>query len=120
MDKRITQNHVWVNHLETRDSRGRGFGSTHHHHLFVVPVGGVAVDHADDGHAQVAPNPERDAEADAREDGDDVAPRQAEAGAVHHGQLFLLHRLWPSLCRELDGLAVFLLLLEDSARGAEK
>lgn len=96
------------------------FSSTHHHHLFVVSVGGVAVDHADDGHAQVTPNPERDAETDAREDGDDVAPRQAEARAVHHGQLFLRHCLWPSLCWELDGLSIFLFLLKDSAHGAEK
>lgn len=74
------------------------FTAPHHHNLFVVSKDGVAVDHADDGHAQVTPDPKRDAEADAREDGDDVAPGQAEARAVHHGQLFLLHHLWSSLC----------------------
>lgn len=80
----------------------------------------MAVDHADDGHAQVTPNTKRDAEANAREDGDDVAPRQTEARAVHHGQLFLLHRLWSSFCGELDGLAIFLFLLKDSVYGAER
>lgn len=86
----------------------------HHHDLFVVSEDGVAVDHADDGHAQVTPDPKRDAEADAGEDGDDVAAGQAEACAVHHGQLFLLHHLWSTLCWELDGLAIFLFLLENS------
>lgn len=79
------------------DLPGCCFTATHHHDLFVVSVDGVAVDHADDGHAQVTPDTERDAEADAGEDGDDVSPRQAEARAVHHRQLFLLHQLWPSL-----------------------
>lgn len=71
--------------------------ATHHYDLLVVSEDGVAVHHADDGHAQVTSNTKRDAEANAREDGDDVAPRQAEACAVHNGQLFLLHQLWPSL-----------------------
>lgn len=77
---------------------------------------GVAVDHADDGHAQVAPDAEGDAEADAREDGDDVAPGQAEARAVHHGLLLFRHLLRPALRRQLDGLAIFLLLLESSVK----
>lgn len=85
--------------------------ATHHYDLLVVSEDGVAVDHADDGHAQVTSDTKGDAEADAREDGDDVAPGQAEACAVHYRHLLLLHRLWPALRRQLDGLAIFLLLL---------
>lgn len=77
---------------------------------------GVAVDHADDGHAQVASNAKGDAEADAGEDGDDVASGQTEARAVHHGHLLLLQQLRPALGRQLDGLAIFLLLLKSSTK----
>lgn len=90
--------------------------ATHHYDLLVVPEDSVAVDHADDGHAQITSDAEGDAEAEAREDGDDVAPGQAEARAVHHGELLLLHQLRPALRRQLDGLAIFLLLLKSSAR----
>lgn len=72
----------------------------------------MAVHHADDGHAQVAPDAKGDAEADAGEDGDDVAPGQAEARAVHHGHLLLLHQLRPALRRQFDGLSIFLFLLK--------
>ena len=76
----------------------------------------MAVDHADDGHTQVTPDSKGDAEANTGEDGDDVAPGQAEARAVNHGHLLLLHHLWPALRRQLDGLAIFLLLLKSSAK----
>ncbi len=76
----------------------------------------MTVDHADDGHAQVTSDTEGDAEADAREDGDDVASGQAEACAVHDGHLLLLHQLRPALRRQLDGLAIFLLLLKSSVK----
>lgn len=89
-------------------------GLTHHYHLLVVSEDGVAVDHADNGHAQVTSNTKGDAEANAREDGNDVTPRQAETCTVHHGHLFLLHHLWPSFRWKLDGLAIFLLLLKSS------
>lgn len=88
----------------------------HHYDLLVVSVDGVAVDHADDGHSQVAPDTEGDAEPDAGEDCDDVAPGQAEACAVHHRHLLLLHQLWPALRRQLNRLAIFLLLLNSTAR----
>lgn len=45
-------------------------------------MNGAVVHHAHDGHAQIAPNPERDAKAEAAHDGDDVAAREAEARAV--------------------------------------
>ncbi|TNN83458.1 hypothetical protein EYF80_006439 [Liparis tanakae] len=47
----------------------------------------VVIHHAHDGHPQVAPDAEGDAEPQARQDGDDVAPRKAKAAvAVHtHG-----------------------------------
>lgn len=90
--------------------------STHHYDLLVVSEDGVAVDHADDGHAQVTSDTEGDAEANAREDGNDVTSGQAKACAVHDGQLLLLHQLRPALRRQLDGLAIFLLLLKSSAK----
>lgn len=76
----------------------------------------MAVHHADDGHAQVTSDPKGDAETNTREDGDDVAPGQAEARAVHHGHLLLLHQLRPALRRQLNGFTIFLFLLERSER----
>lgn len=76
----------------------------------------MAVDHADDGHAQVTSDAKGDAETNAGEDGDDVAPGQAEACTVHHGHLLLLHQLRPALRRQLDGLAILLLLLKSSVK----
>lgn len=90
--------------------------ATYHYNLLVVSVDSVAVDHAHDSYAQVTPDTEGDAEANAGEDGDDVASRQAEARAVYNWQVFLLHQLGPSLRRELDGLAIFLLLLKSSVK----
>lgn len=58
----------------------------------------MIVHHADDGHAEVASDAERDAETETREDGDDVAAWQAEARTVHDGKLLLLHQLRPSVC----------------------
>lgn len=49
---------------------------------FAILVNGAVVHHAHDGHTQIAPNPERDAKAEAAHDGDDVAAREAEARAV--------------------------------------
>lgn len=102
-----------IDHTVNPDLRS----STHHYDLLVVPEDGVAVDHADDGHAQVTSDTEGDAEADAGEDGDDVAPGQAEARAVHHRLLLLLHQLRPALRRQLNGLAILLLLLKSSVEG---
>lgn len=92
--------------------------ATYHYDLLVVSVDGVAVDHADNGHAQVTPDTKRDAEADAGQDGNDVASRQAKTCAVYNGQVLLLHQLGPSLRWELDGLAIFLLLLKSSVKRA--
>lgn len=88
--------------------------ATHHYDLLVVSEDGVAVDHAYDGYAQVASDTKGNTEANAREDGYDVAPGQAEACAVHHRLLLLRHQLWPALRRQLNGLAIFLLLLKSS------
>lgn len=95
--------------------------ATHHFDHLVVSEDGVAVDHADNGHSQVTSDTKGDAEANAREDGDDVAPGQAEACAVHHGHLLLLQQLRPAFRRQLNGLAIFLLLLKSSVKkGLEK
>lgn len=80
----------------------------------------MAVHHTDDGHAQVTSDTKGDAEANAREDGDDVASGQAEARAVHHGLLLLRHHLRAALRRQLNGLAIFLLLLKSSVKKCEK
>lgn len=77
-------------------------------HLFdddlAVLVHGAVVDHAHDGHAQVAADAEGDAEAEAAEDGDDVAAGQPEAAAVAQGGLLLRGLPGPPVLRQLDHL----------------
>lgn len=68
----------------------------------------MIIDHAYNGHTQVAPDAKGDAEAQARQDGDDVPPGQAEAGAVHHRQLLLLHQLRTTLRRQLNSFSIWL------------
>lgn len=83
-------------------------------------VDGAVVDHVHDGHAQVAADAEGDAEAQAAHDGDDVATRQAEAGAVAEWSLLLWHLQGLPILRQLDGLPGVLLLLQypvDLAKG---
>ena len=58
----------------------------------------MVIDHAYNGHTQVAPYTKRDAESQARQDGHDVPPGQTEAGTVHHWHLLLLHQLRTALC----------------------
>lgn len=79
---------------------------SHHKYFLVAFVDGVVVNHADNGHAQVAPDAKRDAESQAGQDGDDVPSGQAETGTVHHGKLLLRHQLRTPLCRQLDGLSI--------------
>lgn len=69
------------------------FLTTYHKHLLVAFVDRMIIDHANNGNTQVAPNTKGDAEAQAAQDGNDVPPGEAEAGAVHHWQLLLLHQL---------------------------
>ena len=71
--------------------------ATYHEYLLIPLPDRMVIDHANDGNAQVTPDAKGDAEAQARQDGDDVAPGQAEAGAVHDRQLFLLHQLRAAL-----------------------
>lgn len=85
---------------------------THHQHFLVAFVDGVVVDHAHNGYAQIAPDAERDAKSQAGQDGDDVPARQAEASAIHNGQLLLLHQLGTSLRRQLNSFAIGLPLLD--------
>lgn len=49
--------------------------NTYHKHFFVAFVDSMVIHHANNGNAQVAPDPERNAESQARQDGDDVPPR---------------------------------------------
>lgn len=90
---------------------GHAIGS-HHKHFLVAFVDGVVVNHADNGHTQVAPDTKRDAEPQTRQDGDDVPSGHAEAGTVHHRKLLLLHQLWTPLCRQLNGLSIGLPLFD--------
>lgn len=73
-----------------------------------VLVDGAVVDHAHDGHAQVTPDAEGDAEAQAAHDGDDVAPGQAEAAAVAQRGLLLRGLPRPAVLRQLDHLPALL------------
>lgn len=86
--------------------------STHHKHFLVTLVDSVVVDHAHNGHAQIAPDAERDAEPQARQDGDDVSPWQAKASAIHNWQLLLLNQFRTSLCRKLNSFSIGLPLLD--------
>lgn len=100
----------------SKDVGGVGGGR----HLFdddlAVLVHGAVVDHADDGHAQVTPDAEGDAEAEAAQHGDDVAARQAEAGAVAQRSLALLLGGGSAVLRQLDHLTCLLLLLHPPAQ----
>lgn len=69
---------------------------------------GAVVDHAHYGHAQVAPDTEGDAEAQAAQDGDDVAAGQPEAPAVAQRRLLLRGLPGPPVLRQLDHLSGFL------------
>lgn len=91
---------------------------SHHKHFLVAFVDGVVVNHADNGHTQVAPDAKRDAEPQTGQDGDDVPSGHAETGTVHHRKLLLLHQLWTPLCRQLDGLSIGLPLFNQP--GEEK
>lgn len=84
-----------------------GHGICSHHKYFLVAfVDSVVVNHADNGNTQVASDAKRDAEPQARQDGDDVPSGQAKTGTVHHGKLLLLHQLRTPLCRQLDGFSI--------------
>lgn len=71
--------------------------ATYHKYFLVAFVDSVVIDHANNGNTQVTPDAKRDAESQARQDGDDVPSRQAKAGTVHHRHLLLLHQLRTAL-----------------------
>lgn len=81
-------------------------------HLFdddlAVLVDGAVVNHAHDGHAQVTPDTEGDAEAQSAHDGDDVAARQTEAPAVAQRGLLFRGLPGPPILRQLDHIPRFL------------
>jgi len=81
----------------------------------VFQVDGAVVDHAHYGHAQVTPDAEGDAEAQAAHHGDDVAAGQTEAAAVAQRGLLLRGLPGPPILRELDHLPGFLFLLHHPA-----
>lgn len=83
------------------------------HDDFVPFIDGVIVDHADNGHPQVAPDAKADAKAQATEDGDDVAAWEPKAGTVHKGLVFLRHLDRPALFSQLNGLTPSLLPFKD-------
>lgn len=69
---------------------------------FSIDINGVIVHHFHNGHTQVAPNPEGDAEAQAAHDGDDVALGQATAVAVTRCRLAGARLHWPTLFCQLN------------------
>lgn len=93
---------------------------SHHKHFLVAFVDGVVVNHADNGHTQVAPDTKRDAESQTGQDGDDVPSGQAETGTVHNRKLLLLHQLRTPLCRQLDGLSIGLLLFNQPGKKKQR
>ena len=100
-----------------RDSPGlrqlRAPSYLHHH---VAPaVGRAVVDHGDDGHAQVAADAKANAEAQTAHDGDNVAAREAKAGAIHDRRVPGLRRDRAPICTQLQRLGTFLPLLQKTA-----
>ena len=88
-------------------------GYLHHH---VAPaVGRAVVDHGDDGHAQVAADAKANAEAQTAHDGDNVAAREAKAGAIHDRRVPGLRRDRAPICTQLQSLGTFLPLLQKTA-----
>lgn len=91
-------------------SRARQGSYLHHH---VAPtVGRAVVDHGHDGHAQVAADAKADAETQTAHDGDDVAAREAEAGAVHHRRVPRVRGHRAPIGAQLQCLRAFLPLLQ--------
>lgn len=94
----------WNHHCQREadgDGRYKSFFfwlDTYHKYFFVAFVHSVVIDHADNGHTQIAPNAKRDAESQAGQDCNDVPPGQTKAGTVHHWQLLLLHQLRTAFC----------------------
>lgn len=80
----------------------------------------VVIDHADDGHTQVTPDTEGDAEAEPAQHGDDVSARQPEACAVTQRRLPLLVLPGSAILRQLDGLTCLLPLLKPPAPQAHQ
>lgn len=93
-------------------------------HLFdddlAVLMDCAVIDHADDGHTQVTPDAEGDAEAESAQHGDDVSAREPEACAVTQGRLPLLVLPGSPILRQLDHLTCLLLFFQLPARQAVK
>lgn len=79
------------------------------HNDFIPFIDGIIINHADNGHAQVASDAKADAETQTAEDGNDVTAREAKAGAVYDGLGLLRHFNRPPLFCQLDGLPTRLL-----------
>lgn len=77
-----------------------------------IDIDSVVVDHLHDGHAQVAPDAEGDAEAQAAHDGDDVALGQAAAVALAQRGPAPARRHGPPLRRQLQGLLLHIGAIE--------
>lgn len=70
------------------------------HYRSPIDINGVVVHHLHNGHTEVAPDPEGDAEAQAAEDGDDVALGQAKTATVQQRGRTRGRRHWtPIFCQ---------------------
>lgn len=76
----------------------------------------AVVDHADDGHTQVTPDTEGDAETETAQHSDDVSARKPEACAVTQGRLPLLVLPGSPILRQLDRFTCLLPLFQPPAR----
>lgn len=80
----------------------------------------AVIDHANDGHTQVTPDTEGDAEAQAAQHSDDVSARGPKARAVTQGGLPLLLLGGSTILRQLDALSGLLTLFQPPARHVYK
>lgn len=85
-----------------------------YHHV-APAMGRAVVDHGDNGHAQVAADAKADAEAQTAHNGDNVAAREAKAGAVHDRPVPGLRRDRAPVSTQLQRLCTFLPLLQKAA-----
>lgn len=86
--------------------------SSYLHHNVAPAVGCAVVNHGHDGHAQVAADAKAYAETQTAHDGDDIAAREAKAGAVHHRRVPRVRGHWAPVGTQLQCLRAFLPLLQ--------
>lgn len=91
------------------------------HYRSPIDINGVVVHHLHNGHTEVAPDPEGDAEAQAAEDGDDVALGQAKTATVQQRGRTRGRRHWtPIFCQFYIVLFLYIASIYFSMRAKKK